>query len=66
MLHKELFCTVQRPRQDAVASITGSRGTGRLLAVGGNPAVSRARVGAQGPSHVGSGFPQITGSSAEH
>lgn len=65
MLHKELFSTLQRPSQDTVVIITVSRGTDRLLAVGRSPAVSRAHVGAQGPSHVVSGFPQTPGSSAD-
>lgn len=65
MLHRELFSTLQRPSQDTVVSITVSRGIERLLAVGRSPAVSRAHVGAQGPSRVGSGFPQIPGNSAD-
>lgn len=65
MLHKELFSARQRPSQDAVDSIAVSRGIDRLLAVGRSPAVSRAHVGAQGPSPVVSGFPQIPGSSAD-
>lgn len=60
MLHKELFSSLQRPSQDSVVSITVSRSTDRLLAVGRSPA-----VGAQGLPHVVSGFPQIPGTSAD-
>ena len=61
VLHEELFSTLQRPSQDTVVS----RGIDRVLAVGRSPAVSRAHVAAQGPSHVVSGFPQVPGSSAD-